>query len=658
MEIKILNLKISNFKGIKLLEIIFGQTTNIYGENATGKTTIFDAFTWLLFDKDSTNKKDFNIKTLDKLGEALHGLEHSVEGQLEVDGRVLNLRKVYVEKWVKQRGAAEKIFSGHETNYWINEVPVKAKDYQQKINSLIDENIFKLITNPLFFNQNLSWQDRRKTLLEIVGDISDQDVIDSNKELSRLSTLLQDKTLDEFKAMIAGQKKRYNDSLKSIPIRIDELSRGIPTLDAEVDYTGLEQERKDLQIIISNLEKDLTDQRKIAVDMMNDFKKKQSIIAGKRNDLNRLENEIIRNSSKNLNDLKYKKSDIENQISRLQREHKDLEVSISKNSGRVRDYDNKLTVFRSEYLTVVKETFREPDKDKFICPTCKQMLPEDNIENQIKAMEINFNADKKSRLDDINNNGKTLKEKAEELQRIVDEGTEKMNSNKQKLEELAAELELLAGQISQEEAQAGKVNYESDERYVSLQVEIAALENELENTELQEVDSSDLITKKQNCNNRILEINRILNNKQVIADTQKRIAELEEEQVDIANKVLDLEGQEYLAEQFIRTKVDMLESRINAKFSQVSFKMFNEQINGALVECCDTLIKGVPFQDANNAAKINAGIDIINTLTTHYNITAPIFVDNREAVNRLIPTTSQVVNLIVSQDKTLRVEVE
>jgi len=100
----------------------------------------------------------------------------------------------------------------------------------------------------------------------------------------------------------------------------------------------------------------------------------------------------------------------------------------------------------------------------------------------------------------------------------------------------------------------------------------------------------------------------------------------------------------------------MLESRINAKFSQVNFKMFNEQINGALVECCDTLIKGVPFQDANNAAKINAGMDIINTLTAHYNITAPIFVDNREAVNNLIDTDSQVINLIVSQDKILRVE--
>jgi len=658
MEIKLQKLKMSNFKGIKNLEIDFGQTTNIYGENATGKTTIFDAFTWLLFDKDSSNKKDFNIKTLGKDGEAIHGLEYTVEGQMSIDGRPLNLRKIFTEKWVKERGAAEKVFSGHETKYWINEVPVKKNEYQDKINSLIDELIFKLITNPTFFNLNLSWQDRRKTLLEIVGDISDQDVIDSKEELSKLSMLLQDKTLDEFKAMIAGQKKRYNDSLKSIPIRIDELGRGIPTLDADVDYKGLEQEKKDLQIIVGNLEKDLTDQRKIAMDMMNDFKKKQAIIAGKRNELNRLENEIVRNSYKKVNDLKYKKSDIENQINRIKREIKDTEALIDKDKDIIEAKNKSLALMRTEYSTIVKSEFIEPDKSNFVCPTCKQGLPEENIENQIATLEKNFNIDKKMQLDSLNLNGKRDSTRVKELQAEVGEYDKKIDSNDQKLNELYAEIEAVMSLIEQEEKTVGQVNYESDVRYVSLKVEITALENELENGNASyEVDASDLVNKKQNCNDRISEINKILNNKQVIADTQKRIAQLEAEQIDIAGKVLELEGQEYLAEQFIRTKVDMLESRINAKFSQVNFKMFNEQINGALVECCDTLIKGVPFQDANNAAKINAGMDIINTLTAHYNITAPIFVDNREAVNNLIPTVSQVVNLIVSLDKTLRIEV-
>ncbi|MBP1924621.1 DNA repair exonuclease SbcCD ATPase subunit [Sedimentibacter acidaminivorans] len=657
MEIKLQKLKINNFKGIKNLEIDFKQTTNIYGENATGKTTIFDAFNWLLFDKDSSNKKDFNIKTLAKDGEALHGLEHSVEGDLTIDGKILNLRKVFTEKWVKQRGSAEKIFSGHETNYWINEVPVKKNEYQSKINSLIDEDKFKLISNPLHFNLNLDWKKRREVIMEIVGDFSDQDIIDSNEKIKRLSVLLQDKTLDEFKAMIAGQKKRFNDELKSIPIRIDELSRGIPTLDADVDYKALEQEKSDLQIIVGNLEKDLTDQRKIAMDLMNSFKKKQSIIAGKRNELNKLETDIVRKLYKAIDDLRYKKMDFENQIKGLESRIKSNEESIVFNETLIKKKEKELAELRVEFNEITKAGFEIPDKNDFVCPTCKQQLPDDNIDKQIEILEINFNADKKSRLENINFKGKSGKKYIDSLKKSNEVYETENESNQIKLNELVVNLEIITNQIEQEKTKSCQVDYKSDENYIALEAEIKTLEEELENNETSEIDASDLINKKQNCNNRISEINKILNNKQVIADTQKRIEQLEESQRDIANKVMDLEGQEYLAEQFIRTKVDMLESRINEKFSQVNFKMFNEQINGALVECCDTLIKGVPFQDANNAAKINAGMDIINTLTTHYNITAPIFVDNREAVNKLINTDSQVINLIVSQDKVLRVEV-
>lgn len=662
MEIELQKLKINNFKGIKSLEVDFGQTTNIYGENATGKTTLFDAFTWLLFDKDSSNKKDFNIKTLGKDGAALHGLEHAVEGELAVDGRPLNLRKIYTEKWVKQRGAADQTFSGHETKYWINEVPVKKSDYQDKINSLIDENIFKLITNPLYFNMNLSWQDRRKTLLEIVGDISDQDVIDSNEELARLSTLLLDKNLEEFKAMIAGQKKRLNEQLKAIPIRIDELSRGIPTLDEDVDYAGFEQEKKDLQLIAGNLEKDLTDQRKIAMGMMDDFKKRQSFIAGKRNELSKLENEIVRESYKKVNDLKYKKSDIENQISRLNRQIRDLETSISQDEELIKKTNDSLADLRVQYSKAVKETFEAPDRNNFVCPTCKQALPDGDIDNKISELERNFQVSIKVRLENINQQGKRGAAKVKDLQLAIDNNKEKNNSNKLQLDKLDDELRALAVRIAEEEAQVAGINYESNEKYIALQVEITALEEALETPQNDSGAQYDLIVKRNDCNQRIDAINKILNNKQVIADTQKRIVQLEEEQVDIASKVLDLEGQEYLAEQFIRTKVDMLESRINAKFSQVSFKMFNEQINGALVECCDTLVNTngmlVPYSDSNNAGRINAGLDIIKTLSEHYNVYCTAFIDNRESVNRLIEMDSQVVNLIVSHDKMLRVETE
>lgn len=659
MNIKILKLNMNNFKGIKEQTIEFGDITNIYGENATGKTTVFDAFTWLLFDKDSSNKKDFNIKTLDKEGQSFHGLEHSVEGTLQIDERILDLKKVLTERWIKQRGAADKIFSGHETTYWVNEVPVKKSEYQEVINSLVDENIFKLITNPLFFNQNLSWQDRRKTLLEIVGDISNEDVINSNEGLERLLVLLEDRSLDQFKAMISSKKKKLNDEIKTIPIRIDELSRSIPILDEKIDYDSIEIEKKTLQKDIEEIEKDLVDQRKIAIDMMESFKHKQAVISLKKSELNHVKDEIIRNSCEEINDLKYKESALESKVSRLQREVKDLELSISQDSEQIERINATLTILRSEYSEISKEVFNASDESNFICPTCNQALPSENIEKQIDVMKNNFNNDKNLRLNIINKEGRNGSKRIEELKTAIEKNKEKIESYIKEIEDSSIEISELKQQIKTNEEYLAQINYKENEQYKSIEDEIAILEGELQGLDAGGVttnDSAKILEKKKTYISKLDEINKILNSKQVIADAHKRITDLEDQQLDLANKILDLEGQEYLAEQFIRAKVDMLEEKINEKFNYVSFKMFNEQINGALTECCDTLIKGVPFQDGNNASKINAGMDIINSLTDHYSITAPIFVDNREAVNKLIETNSQVINLIVSTDKVLRIE--
>ncbi|MGV8131376.1 MAG: hypothetical protein ACP5N7_04740, partial [Candidatus Pacearchaeota archaeon] len=134
-----------------------------------------------------------------------------------------------------------------------------------------------------------------------------------------------------------------------------------------------------------------------------------------------------------------------------------------------------------------------------------------------------------------------------------------------------------------------------------------------------------------------------------------RINELSEEERKLAQELAKLERQEILTETFIRAKSDILEQRVNGMFSLVKFKLFNEQINGGLTETCVPTIYGVPFPDANNAAKYNAGIDIINALSKKYSVTAPIFIDNREGINRIIPTNAQIINLIVSKDEKLTI---
>ena len=91
----------------------------------------------------------------------------------------------------------------------------------------------------------------------------------------------------------------------------------------------------------------------------------------------------------------------------------------------------------------------------------------------------------------------------------------------------------------------------------------------------------------------------------------------------------------------------------------VKWRLFETQINGGISECCEAMVDGVGWPDVNHAGKVNGGIDCINILSKHYQCTAPIFIDFRESVSRIIETGSQVINLIKSEpDKVLRVEVD
>ena len=121
-----------------------------------------------------------------------------------------------------------------------------------------------------------------------------------------------------------------------------------------------------------------------------------------------------------------------------------------------------------------------------------------------------------------------------------------------------------------------------------------------------------------------------------------------------------LDGILFLCEEFTRYKVKFIEESINRRFSMVRFRLFREQINGGLEDCCDVTVDGVPFGEGlNTGARFNAGIDIINTLSRHYGAQVPLFVDNAESVTPLAQADTQVIRLVVSEnDKELRCELQ
>lgn len=643
MEIRIYNLRLKNFKGIKELDIVFdGKDANIYGRNATGKTTIFDAFKWLFFDKDSNDRKDFNIKTLDENNNPIHYLEHEVEATLIVDGQDINFKKMLKEKWVKKRGQEQQEFSGHETSYWIDEVPIKKKDYEEKINSIIPENLFKLITDPLFFNNQMSWKERRELLIHISGStITDEQILSSNSEFSTLKDNLEGRTIEDYSKVLYAKIKELNNEREKIPVRIDELTKTLIT-EHNIDYEELEKQKSVFNDELKTIETEMLDIQARAKENI----KKADQLGIVKNELNnlkfRLEVEHNNKYSQDMMNLQNEKVLVENKLRNNREEYENCIQKIEQDTSRK-------TVLYQKWDEVNKLTL-EFDADTFICPTCKRTLETEQIEEKKKEMELNFNNHKKMEKDAINTEGQTINVR-------VQENTIKKEQLQTEIKQLEEQLNNICTELENAEKQKSGIedfDVTSLPEYQEKLKEVEKLQEFV--NQMVTDDTTEIQNKKSSIIENINNIDKQLNERNVQEKTKARIEELEKQEEEIAQKVQELESQQFQIEEFTKTKVELLENAINSNFEIVNFRLFKTQINGGLEECCDTLVNGVPYSDVNNAHKIIAGLDIIKTLTKFHNRTAPIFIDNRESINDLCPIDTQVISLIVTDDATLRIE--
>jgi DNA repair exonuclease SbcCD ATPase subunit len=642
-------LSLKNFKGIRSFVVeMNGQNVRIFGDNATGKTTLFDSFIYLLFDKDSQNKKEFGIKTLVD-GKELHGIDHEVEATFDFNGRSLTLRKVYAEKWTKKRGCAKDEFTGHETKYFVDGVPSKKNEYTAKIDSIVQEDIFKLLTSPSFFNDQVKWQDRRKTLLEICGDIADEEVISSNKQLHLLEKILNGRSIEDHRKVIAARRTEINKELEKIPVRIDEIVRGLPQLDGiekqvlETEITRLNGEIDEKMTLISNI-------------------RNGSAISAKQKAIQEIEIAMLQikqehqaNSNDQLYALKARIQEETSNASILQSKIDNIKHRKEMNNYSIKDLSDSREKLLKEWHEVNDQTFSH--KSDCECPTCGQSIPEEQVQAAKDVASASFNQAKATRLESIQKKGKQAKEKLEEMTKAneaFDQEILKIEGQLLEKKELATKLK---GQLSAIETTI--VDILDVPEYTEKLTEKNAITAEIRG--LREAAEQSI----QDVHNEVSELKIKRDQLQgevgkfaVTDQSKKRMEELKGQERTLNAEFEKLEGELYLTEEFIRTKVNLLEEKINSKFKYAKFRLFAEQINGGLTEVCETTFQGVGYSSGlNNAARINVGLDIINTLSEHYGFSAPIFVDNSEAVTKLIDTNAQVISLVVSEaDKVLRVE--
>nr|DAS51145.1 MAG TPA: chromosome partition protein [Caudoviricetes sp.] len=674
MRITIKEMIVRNFKGISNFELVAkGNNLDVRGDNGTGKTSLYDAFLWCLFGKNSQDQSDtkFDWKPLDQDGNERHRLETFVNVEFDIDGVAKVFSRTITEKWTKKRGSIVDTFDGHTTAYHIDGLKVTQKDYKAEIEALGGESLFQMLTKVNYFAEVMKSDDRRKILLEMAGDVSESDVIASNKELAKLPDILDGKSVEERTALVKQAMKQVNKDIKELPGRIDEAQRSLPDLE-ELDKQELATRKLALQADLSRAQDELSAAKtnQLGAELkarraelkakfaeaerlyaLDEAKKSADALALEQDKLNRMRESSAGIESErheamsNLRKAKDGRESAENEIRKLDKWNEDA---------------------RAEFEKLQSETFPEFDEHRLTCPVCGQNYGEEKMA-EIKAKyereKAGFNEMKSDKLKDIRSQGKQNAAEIKLLKSDIEEGSDYIKELESKIKELDSLLEIKAKDIAEQANRIKDLTKEAPTFRTTPEAKALIEEGEEINAKLESLDRDQaaVVLEAEAKVGAILaeinDVNDLLYRFELYAKQQERVDELIAKEQSLGLKFGELEQQLMVLEEYVRTKVSLLTDTINGKFRIVKFKLFDTAINGGLIECCEPTVGGANYSTGlNNAARINAGLDIINALMSHYDLHLPLFVDNAESVNELIEVDTQVITLSVSQDKKLTVK--
>ena len=656
--IRIRQLTLDNFKCHEHLQLqLDGGNAAIYGDNAAGKTSVYDALVWLLFGKDSQGRtaddKLCCIKPLGPDGEVKdHAAVTSVEAVLDVDGTELKLCRQLTEKWSQRRGAQQLVFDGNETAYAVDDVPCKKMEYSRKIAEVIDEDVFRMLTNLRHFPEELAWQKRRAVLFDMVGDCTDAGIMATDERFDPLRQAMGSLSLGDYQKKVAARMRGLKTDTDTLPQRIDENRlqldslQGIDAAGAQTALQEAEARKRKLHEELAALQQDSTAQQA------------QSEVNALRAELSELEraNDQYRMQQKagmpDMEAVDRKTSQLETEAKRLRQDARQELERAEREGLWAEQLDLSICLHRERWMAENGTEFAEG-----CCPTCGQKLPENQLARAIAA----FDEEKRARLREIETAANELKaqkeatlaqhrqrrERAEELRQKADAAEQ---TQKELLEEAArvraaqlpvtdlpeygtwkAQLKAQIDEWLQEAAAAGD----------ALRPRRAALQEKLDAVNAEIAGHMKTIARADQ---------RV--------ELTERIEQLRQQANKAAQELEQLAQMRYLMEEFIRYKAGFVEDGVNGLFRLTQFRLFFQQANGAIDDRCDVMHDGVPYSSLNNGMRINVGIDIVRSLSQHYGVQVPLFVDNAESVTQLEDGGMQVIRLVVSeQDKKLRMEV-
>lgn len=642
MEIKLLQLTIDNFKGCRHLTLDFqGRSAAIYGDNATGKTTVYDAFTWLLFGKDSRSRSDFEIKPLDHAGQvADHAAVTAVEAVLAVEETTLQLKRTYFERWSTKRGGVA-TYDGNTSEYFVDGVPMKKNEYESRIRELVDEDIFRILTNVSWFCEGMNWRQRRDVLFQVCDLPGDKAIMAADPRFDALASAMGELPLDSYKKKLQAERKGLSADRNTIPARIDEQKKSIEALSG-IDFPAIRVQR---DMTAAKLEQLRSELLKLGHGSLLDAKRNELTAAR-----NAVEAEINRNTSHRQSQMipvEDRRPALQAAMDKALAEAARWRRMADGEEQAVRNYEGKIQSFRACWTAEKLKTFQTGN-----CPTCGQTLPE---AAQMAAKE-RFEADKKKAM-------QGAVERADEAKAAIAAAKSRMEEYMQAA--IDAEMEAGVFRAELDDYQPATQPEILDlpghaERLAAAREQVRVLTAEVEKLEGESTAIRAEITTKVNAlQGEVASLDRELAKESMLNFARRRSDELREDAKKAAAALAEVDRMLCLCEEFARYKVGYVENSINSRFSLARWKLYDEQVNGGLADCCEATYNGVPYAALNNGMRVNLGMDVIRALSEYYGLRVPLIVDNAESVTALQRAGAQVIRLVVSEsDRELRVVYE
>lgn len=647
--IELKKMTLVNFKGEEKREIVFENGTDIFGDNGTGKSRIMNAYLWCLLGKDAQNRTDYEVRTRKADGTLLYKTECSVTIVLSVSERDYTLKRQLKDKWIMPRGEAEEVFSGNMTECWIDGSPVTIGQYNEFVSSIAEENIFKILSMPLFFCE-MDWRLQREILFQIAKQTTNEELAEGNEDYLLLLDKMGGKSLAEFRKELGAKIRLLEKDLLEFDPKIEQVKSMMPTAK---DWTSIRAEIVEREKQISILNSRLTNEANRNIynkeynEALIEIEKKEmecksALLKAQKKEEDK-HNNIIKEYQKQVDETTEAICEIASMIASLNRDIEEAERCLPK-------IEQALKQKREEY----SEVFRKEFASSGLCPTCKQALPKEMIE---KEKEL-FLKEKKEKLQEITNKGKEYADEIRNKKKEVIKLTEKRALYTKERETIEKKRkEIISKLDKQKELSFRILTMEDVDICKKLQEEIEAKKEE--SKKLLVVDDTEVVKELEREKKEILSERDkyiiLLKDEQIIEQYNKEIETLIALSKKKQKEIAEVKKEEYIAKCFTEKKIKDCEERINSLFKLVKFNLFFSTLDGNIKECCTAMIDGVPIKSVNTAMQINGGLDIINTLSKFFGIELPIFIDNRESVNNIIDTNGQVINLIVTQEKELTI---